>query len=147
MATPLKLNVEALEFDEIRNDNSGPHKFQSKKSKWSEIFSFLKPQPIAEDPPNFIFVPETYNEDDYLNMLVMQDFLQPNSTMTFEEAVGRVVDVYANYGHDIRSFGTFCLTISEQIPYSHPSQSKLTRLVWLLGRSPERLEKIKLLVC
>jgi hypothetical protein len=146
MAAPLKLNVKSLEFDEYRHDNSGPkQKTQPEKSKsLFGKFSSSKSQPIAKELSDFISIPLTYNQDDYLNLLIVQDFLQPDSTMSVEEAIGRIIEVHASYDCNplYYAIGPFCATIAAQIPYSHPSQLKLARLVWLLGRSPERLKKL-----
>ncbi|EPE33597.1 hypothetical protein GLAREA_06610 [Glarea lozoyensis ATCC 20868] len=148
MSVPLILMIERLEHDQICHDNTGPHKVESSKPKsWSGILSSFKPKPITKDPPNFISVPLTYNEDDYLNWLIVQDFVQPTSTMSVQEAVSRMIETFANYGHNIRSVGTFIITMAEQIPYWHPSQLKLARLLWTLGRSEERLRKIKPVHC
>jgi hypothetical protein len=150
MAALLKLNINSLEYDEYKHSNIGPKKPQPqpqpKKSKsFFGISSSSISQPVAEEPPDFIQIPLTYDPDDWLNLIIMQDFLQPNSTMSVEEAVRRIIEVHATWeeaGSIHFSTGPFISAIAKQIPYSHPSQLKLARLLLLLGRSPERLEKL-----
>ncbi|KAH8650568.1 hypothetical protein BGZ60DRAFT_421368 [Tricladium varicosporioides] len=77
----------------------------------------------------------SYLENDHQIFLILRDFLQPYSSILFDTAVQRVFTILTQSHANFRSFNSVCLELAEQIPYHHPSQLKLTRLVWLMGRN------------
>jgi hypothetical protein len=69
---------------------------------------------------------------------ILRDYLQPNSAMTLSSAEKSILDLLPNddqYATDVLTFGEVCIEVVEQIPYYHPSQIKLARLLEHLGTS------------
>lgn len=73
--------------------------------------------------------------------LIVEGFLQPNSTVTLKDVIDRLLDIFPD--GDMRFINSICLELAEQIPYSHPSHAKLARLLWGVERSEARIEKMK----
>jgi hypothetical protein len=70
--------------------------------------------------------------------LILQDFLQPDTTTSLESAVHPILDLLpedASMSNEVGLVGEICLELAEQIPYYHPSQIKLARVVEEMCRS------------
>lgn len=68
----------------------------------------------------------------------LEDFLQPDSKRSLESAVQSILALIpenASQLNEVGSAGEVFLEIAEQIPYHHPSQIKLARLVEQISRS------------
>jgi hypothetical protein len=136
----LKFNIDALKFP----DTGEAEKPGSSKSL-SRILSPLKSnlKPSSPDSP----IPKEYLPSDYKTFLVLRDFLQPYSTIRLGDAVDRILEVFPDGYSDLQSINTVCFELAEQIPYRHPSQLKLARLLWLIGRSQKRIVKSRIKAC
>ena len=85
---------------------------------------FIMQDPRGEDP---IF-DQTFD--------LLQDYLQPDSTMTIESAADSILNILPendSSSMEVSSFGDACLDVAEQIPYYHPGQLKLADLLEYLG--------------
>jgi len=88
--------------------------------------------------------PGGYLQIDWEIFLVLQDFLQPHSRLSTDEAVDKIIALFPNSCSNLRAINDVCLELAEEIPYYHPSQLKLVRLLWLIGRNHTRIEKCRL---
>ncbi|RFU27689.1 hypothetical protein B7463_g8636, partial [Scytalidium lignicola] len=71
---------------------------------------------------------------------ILQEFLQPDSKTSLEKAAESLlflISANASEYAEVYSFGEICVEFAEQIPYHHPSQLKLARLLKYLSRSPK----------
>lgn len=71
---------------------------------------------------------------------VLDDYLQPSSNMSLEAASTSILSMLP--GNDLKelsilSLSELCIELAEQIPYSHPSQMKLVRLLQQVAQSPK----------
>ena len=85
--TILELNIDALKFP-IPEE---PGKTGSNNCL-SRILSPLKPKSKSSGPD--CFVPKEYLPYDYEVFLVLRDFLQPASTISLQNAVDSVIEVF-----------------------------------------------------
>lgn len=70
--------------------------------------------------------------------LILQDYLQPDTETTLEYAVQSILALLpdnASLSNEANDLGEVCLELAEQIPYHHPSQIKLARVVEELSLS------------
>lgn len=77
--------------------------------------------------------------------LVLRDFLQPDSTMSFKSATKAISDMLpenAPASDQTLGIASVCFELAEQIPYHHPSQQKLARLVEKLSQLSKLTEKV-----
>lgn len=77
--------------------------------------------------------------------VILRDLLQPDTTLSLESAAESVLALLpekAPLSTEIWSFGEVCFELSEQIPYHHPSQLKLARLLEYIGRSTKVNDKM-----
>jgi hypothetical protein len=86
-------------------------------------------------------VSEGYFPTDWKIFLILQDYLQPSSRTSPDEAVEKTIALFPEGFSDLRSVNDVCLELAEQIPYHHPSQLKLVQLLWLIGRNQTRIKK------
>lgn len=142
MAGTLDLNIEALKYPEKVDTNKSPTPTKSLSHRIKNAFKIDTAE--ASDEKD-VSTPKGILPTDYKTFLILQDFLQPTSTTTLLEAIDRLIAV--SPGGDMQFINSVCLELAEQIPYSHPSQAKLARLLWGVGRSEARIEKMKLKVC
>ncbi|KAI9749597.1 MAG: 1,3-beta-glucanosyltransferase gas1 [Chaenotheca gracillima] len=87
-----------------------------------------------EDVEDDIFTEKSFN--------LLHDFLQPTTTLTLESTADSILEVLSSCdpeGLEVWDFGETCIMLAEQIPYHHPSQLKLVRLLEYLGK-PNSLE-------
>lgn len=68
---------------------------------------------------------------------LMQDFLQPDSTLEVSKVGHYLLAMVPEKGNrqELFELGEAYIELAEQIPYHHPSQLKLARLVELTSRS------------
>ncbi|KFY13588.1 hypothetical protein V492_03150 [Pseudogymnoascus sp. VKM F-4246] len=128
----LKLNIDLLKF---------PDSSYREKSKFgmsiSGVLSSIKPR--SEPFQSHLNIPKEYDPYDYKVFIVLKEFLQPNSEILLQEAAGRIIGIFP-VGHlGMTALNTVCLECAEQIPYAHPSQLKLVRLLWIIGRKGKRV--------
>jgi hypothetical protein len=65
---------------------------------------------------------------------ILRDTLQPDSESPLETAVQKIVALLPEgkpYSREVGVFLETCYEMADQIPYSHPSMTKLTNLVYL----------------
>lgn len=75
--------------------------------------------------------------------LILRDYLQPDSKTSLESAVQSILSLIpenASMSNEVCLVGEVCLELAEQIPYHHPSQLKLVRIVEELSRSAKFTE-------
>lgn len=96
-------------------------------------FEWLSTPPTA--------VPKGFNPLHYMIFLVLCDFLQPESSLSTIDAVNCILEAFPDREVEYGAIIIVCLELAAQIPYHHPSQHKLARLLWSMGRSTERLNK------
>jgi hypothetical protein len=71
---------------------------------------------------------------------VLNDYLQPDTKMSLDSAVHSILALLPEkepLSTEVWSVGEVVLQLAEQIPYHHPSQIKLARLMEGLTRSPK----------
>jgi hypothetical protein len=81
---------------------------------------------------------------------ILRDVLQPDSAMSLEDAANSllaVIPVNAPQSGEVRVFGDYCLELAEQIPYNHPSVTKLPRLLRIMNVSSKFTIRNKISVC
>ncbi|RJE26956.1 hypothetical protein PHISCL_00657 [Aspergillus sclerotialis] len=69
---------------------------------------------------------------------ILEEILQPNSKRSLEDTVQAILSLVpdnASMSNEVSDVGDVCLELAEQIPYHHPSQIKLARVVEKLARS------------
>ncbi|KAK2760866.1 hypothetical protein FQN54_002106 [Arachnomyces sp. PD_36] len=75
---------------------------------------------------------------DYKVFLILKDFLQPDTNLPLHYVVDTIAGLFprnAALSTEVWSFGVVCLELAQQIPYQHPSQQKLVRLLEHLAKS------------
>lgn len=135
MAT-LELNIDELKHTEPLDAPVNPFsKFLSHLRTKFPVFKWPVPTPTV--------VPEGFNPPDYMIFIVLQDFLQPTSSISTCDAVDCILGIFPS-GIDQRgSIIGVSLELAAQIPYYHPSQQKLARLLWAVGTNTHRFDKDK----
>lgn len=81
---------------------------------------------------------EAANFSDVKIFLVLRDFLQPDTTLSLEsvvESIASFLPKNAPLSNEIWLFGELCFDLAKHIPYHHPSQLKLARVLEYLGKS------------
>lgn len=68
-----------------------------------------------------------------LAFLVVRDYLPPYSTMQLKDVVSRIVDVWPDDCVDMRDLNELWFELGQQIPYYHPWQIKLAKVVQGVG--------------
>lgn len=142
MAALLDFNIDSLKYPDTVDTGNRPIQTKSLRDRIKTAFKTDSASPSDEKD---VSIPKGILPTDYKTFLILQDFLQPHSTVIFKDAIGRLIDISPD--GDMRFINSVCLELAEQIPYSHPSQAKLARLLWGVGRSETRIEKMKRNVC
>lgn len=126
----LKLNIDSLKFSgfgemgELKPVGSIPAVLSSLKSKFK-----------SQSPPSDLTTPKGYDRYEYSVFIVVEKFLQPHSNISIEEAADSVIEIFPAGHSDLTPINSVCLDLAEQIPYTHPSLVKLSRLLWMVGRN------------
>lgn len=84
--------------------------------------------------------PKKAKDVDQQAFTILRDFLQPDSKTSLNSASTSVLAFLPDKdpdGSSVSLFGEVCIELAEQIPYSHPSQLKLVRLLQELSTSPK----------
>ena len=84
------------------------------------------------------------------NLILLSEFLKPNSTMTLEFAASKIERSLPDDGSDsaeVWRFGETCIHIAKQIRYDHPSQLKLAGLLEHLASFPKLVVLVPIEVC
>lgn len=141
----LQLNIDALKFPDVPESD----KYISKPRKLSNLVrnKLAKPAGTKSTTVALPAVPKKHTPDQWHIFQALNDFLQPGSSVTLFEAVKKVVDVFPDGSPDFKSLNHVATELAEQIPYHHPSQIKLVRLICYFGRSEERMRKYHNKVC
>lgn len=117
-----------------------------------KIEDFCDPASMPAEPRTTTPAPKTESENqsfaykdvggtgysDSKVFLILRDFLQPDTTKSLAFTVESILDLLpknAPMSNEVCSAGEVCLELAEQIPYHHPSQIKLARVVEELSRS------------
>lgn len=77
--------------------------------------------------------------------LVLRDFLQPDSETALNVASASILNMLPEEDPkelSILSLSELCIELAEQIPYSHPSQMKLVRLLQQVAQSPKAVTNV-----
>ncbi|OBT70379.1 hypothetical protein VE03_00114 [Pseudogymnoascus sp. 23342-1-I1] len=105
----------------------------------SAVLSSLKSKFKSQSPQFDLTTVKGYNRCECSVFAVVENFLQPGSKITLEEAADSVIEIFP-VGHlDLTPINSVCLDLAEQIPYTHPSLFKLSRLLWMIGRNNRRV--------
>lgn len=142
MENPLDLNIDALKYPDAVDTGES---LTQTKSLSERIKTAFKIDTVSVPDEKDVSVPKGILPTDYKTFLILQDFLQPKSTTNISDAIDRLIDVFPD--GDMRFINSVSLELAEQIPYNHPSHAKLARLLWGMGRSEARSEKLKRKVC
>lgn len=135
MAIWLDLNIDALKFPGVDNADK-----LEKNSRWGLFMAKSRiPTPSGDNGLASKCDDPTY----YAIFLVLRDFLQPDTSTTVSEAVNAVMEAISNDPTNLPSLSAVCFELAEQIPYQHSSHLKLSRLLWLVGRSSKWTHKTK----
>ncbi|BCS18854.1 DUF3632 domain-containing protein [Aspergillus puulaauensis] len=138
---PLHLKLEGpLEESEIEkpsNELPTPPKPTFLASLWDKFKGTKK----SKRPDTYART-TSYSDDKFF--LILNDFLQPETTKSLNETVQSLLALLpenAPGSGEIYSAGEIIIEIAEQIPYSHPSQWKLIALVEQLSTKDKFLSK------
>lgn len=131
-------NIDALKYPDILDTGKSPTPTKSLSDRVNTAFKTDTASP-SEDKE--VSIPEGISPIDYKMFLIVEGFLQPNSTVTLKDMIDILLDIFPD--GDMRFINSICLELAEQIPYSHPSHAKLARLLWGVERSEARIEKMK----
>lgn len=127
----LKLNIDSLKF-------SGSGRMEELKPS-GPVPSVLSSKFKSQSPPSDLTTPKGYGRYEYRVFVIVENFLQPHSKISLEEASDSVIGIFP-VGHlDLSPINSVCLELAEQIPYTHPSLVKLSRLLWMVGRNKRRI--------
>ena len=77
--------------------------------------------------------------------LVLRDYLQPDSEAALSAASASILNMLPEEDPkelSILSLSELCIELAEQIPYSHPSQMKLVRLLQQVAQSPKAVTSV-----
>lgn len=111
------------------------------KAKPETILSILKSK-LGNQSTAYKYVGTTGYSDTKV-FLILRDFLQPDTTKSLESTIQSILDLLpknAPMSSEVWCVGQVCLELAEQIPYHHPSQIKLARVVEELSRSAKTTE-------
>lgn len=125
----LKLKLEGSEDPDIA------------QPKPKSLFSSLKSKLRNESHAYKTVGTTTFSESKVF--LILQDYLQPDSKTSLESAVQSILSLIpenASLLTEVYYLGLVFLELAEQIPYDHPSQIKLARVVEELSRSAKLTE-------
>ena len=132
----LKLNIDLLKFPASCDIEKSTH-----GTSISAILSAIKPKPkpLLSD----LNIPKEYDPYDYRVFLIVEEFLQPSSKISVQEAADRVIDIFPAGHLGMTAVNTVCLECAEQISYAHPSHLKLVRMLWVVGRSGKQTTGVR----
>lgn len=103
----------------------------------SSLISTIKSK-FRSGGPSAYKLSRTSAYSDESAFIILRDFLQPNTTLSFDTVVKSLLDLLpedASGSSEVYSFGAICLDLAEQIPYHHPSHQKMARLLEYIGQS------------
>ena len=121
------LDLKLKHYFEVKPDFT-PEPNQGILSLWKSILG-------GNDGSNDSCSNETAGREPYSDkkvLSILQDFLQPNTTMTMQSAVNSILDILPIdelESTEVFAFAGVCLEVSGQIPYHHLAHIKLARLV------------------
>ncbi|RMZ84868.1 hypothetical protein DV738_g255, partial [Chaetothyriales sp. CBS 135597] len=72
---------------------------------------------------------------------VLTKYVQPNSNLSVDEAINLTAEFYAGDSMTSCPIATISIFLGQQIPYDHPSHTKLANYLLALGRSLKRVSK------
>lgn len=75
---------------------------------------------------------------------ILRDYLQSDCKFSIDDigdSIIALVPTKSESSDEVYSFARLCVEIAEQIPYDHPAQTQLIRLLQYLSRSPKFLSK------
>ncbi|ERS97286.1 hypothetical protein HMPREF1624_06618 [Sporothrix schenckii ATCC 58251] len=75
---------------------------------------------------------------------ILCSYVQPDCALSEDVVANSILALIpedATASRDVKSFVRICVDLAEQIPYHHPSQLKLARLLRVLGESPTFLSQ------
>jgi hypothetical protein len=85
-------------------------------------------------------IPVQYNWSDWKLFVILRDYVQPNSTMTIDNAVDLTLDINSN-DRDCIDVCPVVFEVAEQIPHHHTGHEKLARYLWSIGTSHKRIRR------
>lgn len=138
MTALLAFNIDALKYPDTVDTGNRP--IQTKPLP-DTIKTAFKTDSASPSDEKDVSISKGILPTDYKTFFILQGFLQPHSTVALKDAIDRLI-MFSLTG-DMRFINSVCLELAEQIPYSHPSQAKLARLLWGVGRTEKRIEKMK----
>jgi hypothetical protein len=85
--------------------------------------------------------PETPGSKEWRSVFdILNDYVQPDSTLSLDEAVDRAAEFYAD-GWKKSPINYILIILSDQIPYDNPAHAKLAQFFLALGKSHKWLAK------
>lgn len=103
--------------------------------------SSMEPKLSHEEAADKSAEVSAYSDDKVF--IILRDFLQPSSSLSLKSTVEAIIDLLPDnaLSNEVWSFGSVCFELAEQIPYYHPSQQKLARLLEELVESDKITEQ------
>ena len=71
----------------------------------------------------------------------LSDYVQPDSTLSLDEAIDRVAEFYTNGYQKSSPINHILIILGDQIPYDNPAHTKLADFFPALGKSRKWLAK------
>ena len=72
---------------------------------------------------------------------ILRDYVQPDSTLSLDEAVDRAAEFYTDGYQKNSPFNETSIVLGDQIPYDNPAHIKLAHFFLALGKSRKWLVK------
>ena len=89
--------------------------------------------------------PRKSNDVDQQAFAILRDFLQPDSKTSLMSASASILALLSDSnpeGLPVWKLGELFIELAEQIPYSHPSQLKLSQVLQQMASSPKVTTKV-----
>jgi hypothetical protein len=85
--------------------------------------------------------PENIHKEWRSVFTILSDYVQPDSTLSLDEAVDRAAEFYTDGYLRNSSINHTSIVLGDQIPYDNPAHAKLARFLIALGESRKWLAK------
>jgi hypothetical protein len=119
--SPLESNIDCIKEDWGEPDQE-------------EKVSYREPNLSRELAQYSQSVPKGFDTSQWKAVEIIQEFLQPKSTMLLGDAVNRIIQAFPESSWILTLPNQILIELAQQIPYNHQSQCKLATLVCLFGR-------------
>ena len=82
------------------------------------------------------------NNDEWRSVFeILRDYVQPDSTLSLDEAVNRAAEFYTDTMEKKNPINSTLIILGDQIPYDNPGHAKLAKFFLALGKSQKWFAK------